>query len=592
MRSLSFQLRDASPLLHMAEVRQEGDLEAVHEAMTATYGGFARDPITDEEVERARTALLKNLELSFNNSRRMALELSEWVGMGDWRLLFLHRDRLGEVTTAQVSEVARRYLLPSNRTIGFFHPTPSPVRAEVPDAPDVETLVRDYRGRETVAQAEAFEPTPENVESRVTRHALGETGFEIALLPKETRGDQVVATFRVLLGDEESLTGQASAASMAGSMLMRGTTEHTREQLQDDFDRLKAQVNVSGSLTQASGSVTTTRDNLSAVLALVNEILHKPAFDSAEFQQLKEARLASYESRLSEPNAIAGMTLQRHLNPYPQGHPHYVATFQEEVERLESTTVEEARAFYRRFYGARRGHMAIVGDFDPAAALPIIEETFGSWTAPARSARIPTRFFEVDPIDRTIETPDKSNATFLAGLNLPIGQDHADYPAVTMANFMLGGGFLNSRLATRIRQEEGLSYGVGSGVSLHPVNGNGVFQTFAIYAPENVQKLQAALLEELERALEGGFTAQELTAAKSGYLQTRQISRGNDRALAGQLSQHLYFERTMAWDADLERRVQNLSVEEVNAAFRRWIDPSKLSIVKAGDFASAGVSRE
>jgi zinc protease len=155
---------------------------------------------------------------------------------------------------------------------------------------------------------------------------------------------------------------------------------------------------------------------------------------------------------------------------------------------------------------------------------------------------------------------------------------------MVLGNYMLGGGFLNSRLATRIRQKEGLSYGVGSQFAASPLEESGTFLTFAIYAPQNAQKLEAAYKEEIARALKDGFTDQEVKEAKSGYLQNAQVGRAQDQALAGKLSSYLFLDRTLAWDGSLEKKIAALAPEEIAAAMRRHIDPSKVTIVKAGDF--------
>jgi zinc protease len=152
---------------------------------------------------------------------------------------------------------------------------------------------------------------------------------------------------------------------------------------------------------------------------------------------------------------------------------------------------------------------------------------------------------------------------------------------------MLGGGFLNSRLATRLRQKDGLSYQVGSGLNVSPLDSNGQFTAFAIYAPQNAAKLEAAFKEEIERMLKEGFTAEEVEAAKKGYLQSRQVARAQDRELASRLSAMTYYGRTLAWDIDMEKKIAALTPEQINGAMRRHIDLAKLSIFKAGDFAKA-----
>jgi zinc protease len=586
--AFAFQFKEAGPLLLFAQVREEDSLDEAWEIMRATMDGVIEQPITDEEMERARTSYLRDIELAFNSSQGIALQLSEWAAMGDWRLFFIHRDRLRDLTTEEVNLAAVSYIKPSNRTVGFFLPTDQPDRADIPAAPVVTTLVADYTGDEVVSAGEVFDPSPDNVESRTDRTEFA-SGFKLAMLPKETRGDNVVATFRILFGTEESLMGLQSVGSLTGGTMMRGTTERSRQEVSDAIDALGARVGVSGSVTSASGNIQTTRENLPEVLRLVGEIMRQPAFDASEFDQLKEQRLAAIESNMSEPQALASIAFSRHMNPYPQGHPRYTPTFEEQIEAINAVTIEQVRQLYADFYGADRGHMAIVGDFDPAEIAPIVEEIFGDWHAESPTARTPTVYQDIEADKIVIETPDKANAMFIAGLNLPVGEDHEDYAALVMGNYMLGGGFLNSRLAVRIRQEEGLSYGVASNFSAHPVDGNGSLVAYAIYAPENAERLEAAFREEIDKVLESGFTPEEVEAAIAGYLQAQNVRRSNDGPLASTLSQHLYFGRTMEWDKELEAKIAALTPQQILEAMRRHIDPDKISIVMAGDFEQAPI---
>jgi zinc protease len=162
-----------------------------------------------------------------------------------------------------------------------------------------------------------------------------------------------------------------------------------------------------------------------------------------------------------------------------------------------------------------------------------------------------------------------------------------DYPALLLANYMLGGGFLNSRLATRIREKDGLSYGVGSQLSIPTKEDSGAFMTYAISAPQNTAKVEADFLDEMNRAITAGFTDQEVAAAKSGWLQSRQVSRGQDNELTNRLVSQTFWRRTMQWDVDLEAKVDSLKAADVNTAVRKYLDVSKISIFKAGDFAKA-----
>lgn len=434
-----------------------------------------------------------------------------------------------------------------------------------------------------MAAGEAFDPSPENIESRTIR--TGPEGLKMALLPKKTRGGKVIAQMTLRYGDEKSLMNRATAAGLAGSMLMRGTTKRTRQQIQDELDRLKARLSVSGGATQANVSIETTRENLPAVMRLAAEVLREPAFPAEEFDQLKRQNLAFIEQSKSEPAQIAFTALGRHLSPYPKEDVRYIRTVEENIAALNAATLEEAKQFYKDFYGASNATLSVIGDFDDKEIAKLATDLFADWKSPKPFVRIPTLFQDIAAVNQSFPAPDKANAYFVAGFNLKLRDDHPDYAALLLGNYMLGGGFLNSRLAARIRGKEGLSYGVGSGINISALDEWGRFTANAIYAPQNVDKLEAVFKEEIARMLKDGFTAEEVEAAKSGYLQSRQVSRAQDNELAGRLNSYLFFGRTLKWDADLDAKLRALTPEQINAAMRRHMDPTKITIIKAGDFA-------
>ena len=581
----NFQLREPGILFAGTEVREGDSLDEAADVMLSTIQAFADEPPTAEEVDRAKTDFLSGIELSFNNPQGIALQLSEWASMGDWRLFFLHRDRLERVTPEAVHQVAQAYLKPSNRTIGYFYPADeTPARAEIPPPPDVGALVASYAGREAVAEGEAFDPTIENIEARTERFELP-NGLKVAFLAKENRGDAVNVRFTLRHGTESGLTGKAMAASLAGAMLMRGTESRSRQEISDELDRLKAQGFVNGSATVASGSFTTVRENLPAVLRLGAEILQEPAFDADEFELLREERLAGIESQMSEPQALVLQAFQRHFADYPADHPRYSPTFEEQIERLEAATVAEARAFWEGFYGAQGGTMSVVGDFDAAEMRALIEELFGDWTASEAYARVPVQYREIAPLTLDIETPDKANAMMFAGLAVQMRDDHPDYPALLLGNHILGGG-MNSRLFSRIRGEEGLSYGVSSNYGAPPIDDNAQFLAFAIFAPENADRVVAAFEDVLETTLADGFSPEEFETAKRGYLDQQQNGRANDAAIANMLSNSLFLDRPLFFTAEQEAAIEALTAGDVVAAMRRHIDLTKLTIIRGGDFAN------
>ena len=582
------ELHDPGFLLASASLKLDQSLDEARQILLKTVEGLPTEAPSKEEVDRAKTRLLKNIELEMNDSQSVALDLSEYYSMGDWRLMFLMRDRIQAVTEADVLRVAKAYLKESNRTLATFIPTKVPDRAEIPATPDVAEMLKNFKGTAVVAAGEAFDPSPSNIESRVVRSTLP-GGLKMSLLSRKTRGGTVVASVTIRFGDEKSLMGKSSIAGITGGLLMRGTKSKSRQQIQDEIDRLKAHLGVSGSITSATASIETIEANLPGALRLAAEILREPAFPESEFETVRQQRIAAAEAGRSEPQVLAFTEFQRRVNPYPRGDARYVSTADEQIEDLKKVTLDDVRKFYQQFYGASVGEVAVSGQFNTAEIAPLAAELFGAWKSPGPYTRLLSSYRKIDPIDKKVETPDKQNAVFVAGETLKMSDEDPDYAAVVMANYMFGGGALGTRLSRRIRDKEGLSYGVYSQFGAPPKDDGGSFSAFAISAPQNTPKVEASFRDELAKTIKDGFTADEVAAAKKAWIQERGMSRSEDGALVGLFASRQRFDRTLKFDESLEAKVAALTAEQISAAFRKHVDPDSLIYVKAGDFKKAGV---
>jgi len=571
-------LHDPGVMYFGASLSKAAPLEPAREALLDTLENIAREPVTAEEVERAKTTLLNDFKKIQIDSLALVSALSEFSATGDWRLFFLYRDRLRKVTPADVQRVAATYLKPANRVLGTFVPTEQPSRAEIPPAPDLALALAGYAGGSSPELGEAFDPSPANIEARIVRKTLA-NGIRVALLPKKSRGGNVVARLALHWGDEASTMNRATACSMSGAMLMRGTQRSTRAELQYAFEKLAANVSVSNSGAQ----IDVQRPQFAETLRLVAQVLREPSFPEPEFAELKRGWITGVESQRSEPGAIAGERMARYLSAYPKGHWHYAQSIDERLEALKNTSLEEARRCHAEFVGATGAEFAVVGDFDPDEVMKLVEELFGQWKTPAPYKRIPARHFDRPGTDAEMRTPDKANAVLRIGANLRLRDDHPDFPALILGNYLLG-GTSTARLAARVREKEGLSYGINSSLSASQLDESGNFSVSAIYAPQNKKKVETAVREEIEGALRDGFSADEVAAGKSGLLEARRIGRTQDRNLVGRMSLYLFANRTFAWDIDFERRIAALTPDAVRDALRRHLDPSKLAVMKAGDF--------
>jgi zinc protease len=566
-----------------ASIRPTQSTDNVREILLRDVESIASGSITTDEVERAKRNLLNSQEQALANSSRLAVQLSSWAGQGDWRLFFLHRDNVEQVTPESVQAVAEKYLKAANRTMGIYVPTREAMRVAIPKRPDLDTIFKNYRGREAVAAGEQFDATPENIEARTIRLNIGD--LKVALLPKKTRGELVSLQLTLRYGNEENLQGMQTACEILPGLMTRSTKSLSKQELLDSLDKHQARLSGFGGTGYATFSLRTKRDHLAATLDLLRQALREPALNEEEFQVLVQQRLAGLERARTDPQALSQIELERRLAPYSPGDVRYTPSIGERLERTQSTTLAHVKRVYEDLLGAPAGELVLVGDFDSDKVMPQLRALVADWQPKLPFARIrrPANS-SVEGGHRELLTPDKANAVYYAGFVLTMNDRDPDYPALVIANNILGSSGLASRLGNRVRQKEGLSYSIRSSLSSSHLDERTEFGVYAISNPANMKKVIEAIGEELQLLVDKGVTESELEEAKQGYLQRQSLSRNSDRGLTSVLARTLDADRTMKFYTARENAIKELTVETVQAAVRKHFQPARLVIVTAGDF--------
>jgi len=572
--------RDPGFVVFGAIVKKGEPVEPVAQAMIDIIeNGFRKEAVTPAELQRALQQRKTAAERTLANPQAFGVGLSEYVSLGDWRLFFYSRDRGLKQTADDAMKAAARYFVRDNRVVGFFIPEDNPQRAEIPDAQTPAELLAAYKPATQGQTGEAFDPSQDNIDKRTRIVRIGE--LSIALLPKKNRGETVNVRTNFEWGDLATLTGRSIEGDLAGAMLARGTDKLTRQQIADEMTRLE----MTGGLT----GFQTTRSNLPDALKLLAGVLRGASFPASEYEQLTRETVTGLSAQLDDPQALSRDAIAAHFNTYPAGDPRRYIPLKERIDAIGKTPLDAVKKYYADFYGTARGEIAIVGDFDDKTIEPLLKELFAGWASKAPYARVDREYRDVKPVRVVIDTPDKENATFRARLDFPLRDDDPDAPALTIANEIFGGGGgLSNRLMVRLRQKDGLSYGVGSGIGMGSREKLASFSVGGIAAPQNVVRAEQAMRDELARALKEGFTAAEVEDARKGLLQSRLLNRSQDSTLAGAWIGYMDLNRTFAFSKEFEQKLRTVTVDQVNAAFRRHIDPAKMTFVIAGD-AKKGV---
>lgn len=577
-------LREPGLVYFGAQVRDAKHVAKVRQAMLDAIEGLGATAITDAEVERYKNDALKNLELQLADSQSVAIELSEWAAMGDWRLLFAHRDRVKRLTAEEVKGAAARWLKPANRTLGEFIPTKEADRAPQAEAPDVVALAESVKPG-VIEEGEAFVASLDNLEAR-TKFAKLAGGIEAAMLPKKTRGGTVQLRLTLRHGDLKSLVGKHGIGAATAQMVQRGTTKRTYQQLEDEKNRLKARVSVSGGEGSVTVTIDTVRDSLGPAIDLAAEMLTSPSFPADELEVVRQQILTWLEEQRQDPMQRGFVELFTTAAPWPDKDPRAFKDIEQQIARWKTIKVADLKAYHRDFWGAGKGELVVIGDFDAEAVTSLVEQRFGGWKAKKAYQRLPDKVFNVAPTEKKIDIKDKEMAMLGVIHDVELIDTAPDAAAAELVSYIAGGA-LGSRLWNRLREKEGFSYGTGAWLQAGTWDAAGVFAAYAVLAPQNLEKARAALLEELTKLATEGVGADELAKMKKAWLEQSLNALADDGGLTGTLADLLYKGRTLAWVKERHAAIEALTPEQVSAAAKKYIRPDRLIIVEAADYAKA-----
>lgn len=588
--------KEPSFLYMNVDVPSDKSLSEAETVLLTTLDNLADHPITEAELNRAKANRLKMMDQIFRNSSYLGTYMSEFIGAGDWRLAFIFRDRIEEMTVDKVNAAIKKYFIPTNRTVGKFIPTKNPVRVAIPHTENVDALVANYKGREAMDAGEAFDVSYENIQNTLQTGKLPNSGIEYGLIKKDNRGKTVNLTFTLRTGNVDQLMNKGLAARYTARMLNKGTKSKSRQDIEDKLSALKSSVYFNGSNGRVTASVNSTEENLMETLALMSDMLKNPTFDATELEKLKTQDLANLEESKSEPQSVVSRQISLLNNRYEKGHPLYRMTLDEEIAAIKAVTAADLKSYYKDFYGVNdSASLVVIGNMDEVALKSFFDITYADFNSGKSYTEISDKFQSSTPANEKILTPDKKNAFTLGVLSFEGSAYDDDYAALQIAGEIFGGGFLNSRIAGRLRQKDGVSYGAGGNVDVvnNKDDKNSSMYIYAIYAPENAAKVQQGFKEEIARYIAEGITEEELKNAVNGWVQEQSVSRAKDNELARTINGNLYWNRDMSFQKNVEEQVKKLSVEDVNKVIKKYFkDFENWTVVNGGDFDNFEIKQD
>ncbi|NRA63929.1 MAG: insulinase family protein [Pseudobacteriovorax sp.] len=584
--STTFGWHDPGTFWAVAEMNPKQNPKQVLDQITKRIENLSPAEIKKEEVERFKKKTLSEIRVADANSQQIAIELSEWAALGDWRLRYIYRDRIESLTTEAVRKAYKKYMLRSNRTAGIFIPTKNPVRATIPPKPDTSKLVASYKGKKTVAMGEAFDPSFENIKSRLKTLKL-KSGNPVAALSKRTRGEKIFIEVGLRYGNANSLLNKGLIEYFTPILMTRGSRNLSYQQLKDRLVAIDSGISGGNSSDGvAKFSISTEKKHLEEVLKIFNELLNQPRFDAEEFDVFKKQILSSLRSQLSEPRSIASEEMEKAMNPFPKDSVHHVYSTKDTIAQVEKLTLDQVRNFYRQFYTTKNATYSVVGDFDDSKIASLLNKTIKPKSSKITYKEIVKPLQSNIATSKVVNTPDKKGAMVMVGHTLSLGIDDPKYASSKLAGFVFGQS-ASSRMNNRLRQKEGFAYGAWGGFSPAAQGDYAQFTAGAICGPENAQRALEIIIEEVKLFADKGLTKDEMTKAKSGYAEQEKTRFANDKTLASLLEFSLRSKLNLDFYIKRSKAIQSLTLEQVNRDIKTMVQANRLTKVVAADLKKA-----
>ena len=414
------------------------------------------------------------------------------------------------------------------------------------------------------------------VSDGVTRTTVA--GIDVIAYPTAVKD---VVTFRGSLpaGDSFSPESNLAIATLVGGMLDKGTTTQDKFAIAQKLDAVGAELTFSVDDTMVTFSGKCLRKDAPLVIALLAEQLRSPAFSEEEFTKLKKQIAGRLQRALEQTGYRAGQAFAAAI--YPPGHPNYEPSTEAFLAALKSATVADLRAFHQKFYGPVQLTLVAVGDIDPAALNAEIAKAFANWSGGVKRPDYPRTSTHMDvERDQTVFMADKPNVSVIFGQADGLRYTDADALPLRVATTILGSGFTGRLMAT-VRDQEGLTYGIGAKVGNDTFT-DGDWRIVANFAPELLEKGLASTRRELKSWYEQGVTAEEVARTKTNLAGTFQVGLATTDGLASTILATVHRGYPLKWIDDYTAKLDAVTLDQVNAAIKKHLQPDNFVLIKAG----------
>jgi len=539
--------------------------------------------------------------LARDGSGVIASELTEAIAAGDWTDYITGVDRLKKVTPADVLRVAKKYLVDDQSTTGYF--IPKQTGAQNQDTAQANNFMPEngpfyYRDanhghdHEEYPQKILSEPinnTVEFVKETVSEKTLSAykrekvAGIDIVSV-KTSAKDFVTVAASISLGNYANETKNTAIPSLTAAMLSKGTTLNDKFKFSEKLQKLGVNLNVNASTFKINIGFKCLKKDLDQVITLLAEELRNPLFDAKEFENLKQQFIGNTQQNLNDPGERGTIALLQAI--YPKANPNYSLSVEDDIANIKNATLDEVKAFHKKYFGPASMHLVIVGDTEGANLNGSLKKSFKNWNGGV----VENMKFEeaVKSASKTevITIAEKPSAELFIGQYTGLKRSDADYIPFYIANYTLGAGFAG-RLMQTVRDNDGLTYSISSGTGGN-ISTGGYWMVNASFNPTLFQKGLDATMVQVDKWVKDGITTAELENKKTNLIGSFKVgmstTNGMTRTILSFVERGLEPDYIEQYPKDIEK----VTLQQVNDAIKKYIQLDKMIVIKSGSLDKEG----
>ncbi|OXB00910.1 M16 family metallopeptidase [Flavobacterium pectinovorum] len=576
--------------------------EDIDAKISEVVAKIQKEGVTQDEVNRVVAKISAQTILARDGSGVIASELNEAIASGDWTDFVTGVDRLKKVTPADVQRVAQKYLVEDQSTTGYFIPKQSGNQGQdqakagnfMPEngpfyyRDSNHNHLKESHSALSSQQKTAREAIDENVENAIEKGASSYKREKIAGIDvvsvKTSAKDFVTVSASISLGNFASETKNSMIPSLTTSLLSKGTTLNDKFKFSEKLQKLGVNINIGASNTKINIGFKCLKKDLDQVIVLLAEELRSPLFDKTEFENLKMQFTGNTQQNLNDPGERGDIALSQAI--YEKGNPNYSLSVEEDLANIKNATLDEVKAFHKKYFGPASMHFVIVGDTEGANLAASLKKSFKNWNGGVTETLKFNETQKAASKTEVVTIPEKPSAELFIGQYTGLKRADADYIPFYIANYTLGAGFAG-RLMQTVRDNDGLTYSISSGLGGNITTG-GYWFVNASFNPTLFQKGLDATMVQVDKWVKDGITTAELENKKTNLIGSFKVGMSTTSGMARTILSFVERGLEPNYIEQYPKDIEKVTLKEVNDAIKKYIQLDKMIIIKSGSLDKDG----